>query len=382
MPAEDFIIEGFEPIRMWVENIGPFRDPFQLDFTDDNGDPCNMFLLISENGQGKTTLLDVMIALMGMLQKKQLDSFGHEDLDNVVSFTKDPARAQLDIWVRFFQDGRHQIAVLSLIAGSQGASSIRPWTESELKNAGAVSWNRFGYRRHSSGRMEAIGANDIFVQDILGNIDNQMSEAPDGFLESSVSLPTVLYFTAYRDIPKVQDNGRSISAPEDWKYKTVKHFLSRDRWVHSLDNLLVWLKWIDEERFEEAVSSVNRWVFKDTYKKLEGVKKDPPEAVVTNRGVPHRLDQLSSGEKSLVQMIIRIGAHMTRNTWVVIDELDVHLHPKWQHRVLNILKQIVAETPGVHVIATTHSREILKGFEFETKEAGLRKGGHIIEVNL
>jgi len=81
-------------------------------------------------------------------------------------------------------------------------------------------------------------------------------------------------------------------------------------------------------------------------------------------------------------MMLRIGAHMTRNTWIVIDEIDVHLHPKWQHRVLNILKQIVVETPGITVIASTHSREILEGFEFEIKEAGLKKGGHIIEENL
>lgn len=382
MLADDFIIQGFEPIRMWVENIGPFRDPFELDFTDDNGDPCNMFLLISENGQGKTTLLDVMVTLMGMVEKKAPIAFGHEDLDQTMLGGKDPSRAQLDILVRFYQDGDHQIAVLSLIAGPKGTTSIRAWTESELKDIGAQSWHRFGYRRHSSGRMEEIGAKDTFVQDLLGSVQNQMSTPPDGFGDSGVAEPALLYFTAYRDIPRVQDNGRAIEAPEDWKYRPVKSFLSRDEWIHSLDNLLVWLKWIDENRFQRAVEDVNQWVFKGTPKRLEDVQKDPPEAVISNRGSRHRLDRLSSGEKSLIQMILRIGAHMTRNTWIVIDEVDVHLHPKWQHRILNILKQIVAETPGLHVIATTHSREILQGFAFETKEPGLKKGGHIIEENL
>lgn len=382
MPTGDFSIQGFEPIRMWVENIGPFRDRFELDFTDDNGDPCNMFLLISENGQGKTTLLDVMVALMGMLEKEAPESFGHEDLDRTEIGGGDPSRAQLDILVRFYQDGLQKSAVLSLIAGPKDTTSIRPWTDSELKDVGAVSWSRFGYRRHLSSRMERIGAKDTFVQDLLGSVQNQMSTAPDGFGDSGVSEPTLLYFTAYRDIPRVQDNGRSIVAPEDWRYRPVKPFLSGDKWIHSLDNLLVWLKWIDEDRFQRAIEDVNQWVFKGTHKRLEDVKKDPPEAVISNRGSEHRLDRLSSGEKSLTQMMLRIGAHMTRNTWIVIDELDVHLHPKWQHRVLNILKQIVVETPGMHVIATTHSREILKGFEFETKEVGLRKGGHIIEENI
>lgn len=43
----------------------------------------------------------------------------------------------------------------------------------------------------------------------------------------------------------------------------------------------------------------------------------------------HRLDRLSSGEKNLVQLFLRIGAHMTRNTILLIDEFDVHLHIRW-----------------------------------------------------
>ncbi len=285
MPAGDFSIQGFEPIRMWVENIGPFRDPFELDFTDGNGDPCNMFLLISENGQGKTTLLDVMVSLMRMLEDENSSSFGHEDLDRVEVLGKDPSRAQLDILVRFYQDQEQQSAVLSLIAGPKDTTSIRAWTDSELKSAGASSWNRFGYRRHSSGRMEKIGGNDAFIQDLLGTIRNQMSVPPDGFGDSGVTEPTLLYFSAYRDIPKVEEYDRSIAAPEDWRYRPVKPFPSRTEWIHSLDNLLVWLKWIDEERFQRAIEDVNQWVFRDTHKRLEGVEKDPPQAIISNKGV-------------------------------------------------------------------------------------------------
>jgi ABC-type lipoprotein export system ATPase subunit len=383
MLPDNFVIENFEPVKMSVENIGPFHDRFELDLTDSNGDPCNFFLLVSENGQGKTTLLDVMVVLMSMLQADRIiRKFGHEDLDRLIQYGTDSARAQLDILVRFYREGEYQTAILSLIASPEGTSSIRPWTETELKKIGADFWSRFGYRRHRSGHIERIGSKDTFIEDLLSCIHNKMSRGPDGFGESSFTVPTLLYFTAYRDIPKVINKGRSISAPEDWTYRIVKKFLSGDKWVHSLDNLLVWLKWIDDERFERAIDDVNRWVFRDTNKKLEGVQKDPPEAIVSNRGTKHRLDRLSSGEKSLVQMILRIGALMTRNTWVVIDELDVHLHPKWQHRILNTLKKIAVETPGLRIIATTHSREILTGFEFETKEPGLRKGGHIIEENL
>ena len=103
---------------------------------------------------------------------------------------------------------------------------------------------------------------------------------------------------------------------------------------------------------------------------------------MVNENNEHRLDHLSSGEKSLVQLFLRIGAHMTGNTILLIDEMDVHLHLKLQHRLLNILKGMAKDFPGLTIIGTTHSVEIMQGFAFEVKEKGLRKGGHLIEEDI
>jgi predicted ATP-binding protein involved in virulence len=159
------------------------------------------------------------------------------------------------------------------------------------------------------------------------------------------------------------------------------HTFTREggRWLNSLDNLLVWLKWVDDGRFKRAKDIINERVFSGTLKHLKGVRKDPPEAIIVSEGQEHRLDQLSSGEKSLVQMFLRIGTHMTRNTILLIDEIDVHLHTKWQHRLLDQLKQMAKAHPGLTVIVSTHSREILERYQYDAEEEGLRKGGHIIE---
>jgi predicted ATP-dependent endonuclease of OLD family len=74
--------------------------------------------------------------------------------------------------------------------------------------------------------------------------------------------------------------------------------------------------------------------------------------------------------------------HSTRNTWVLVDELDVHLHVRWQHKALNLMKIQVREQPGTTVIATTHSIEILEAFPIDICEEGLVKGGWIIEQDL
>lgn len=45
---------------------------------------------------------------------------------------------------------------------------------------------------------------------------------------------------------------------------------------------------------------------------------------------------------------------------VLIDEIDLHLHPTWQRRCIPILKKIF---PNVQFVVTTHSPLVLTGFE-------------------
>lgn len=64
---------------------GPGRaipgQPYEIDFTDEQDRPCNLFLLMSENGRGKTAVLEYIALLMRQFGAQRLSRFGHEDLD-------------------------------------------------------------------------------------------------------------------------------------------------------------------------------------------------------------------------------------------------------------------------------------------------------------
>lgn len=79
--------------------------------------------------------------------------------------------------------------------------------------------------------------------------------------------------------------------------------------------------------------------------------------------IPVRL--MSSGYRSLIGMIVDIAYRMAvlnpnlqeraieeTNGIVLIDEIDVHIHPKWQWRIVEAL---IDTFPKVQFIATTHS---------------------------
>jgi energy-coupling factor transporter ATP-binding protein EcfA2 len=394
MIADNFLVLDFRPLFLTLEGIGPFQDkPFQLDFTDSNDEPCNFFLLLSKNGMGKTTLIELMAALMGLFELRDPSSLGIEDLDS------GSGRAQWDFLVRVRRDGEETTRLLSLVAGRDQPWGLNPWGKSRLAEYGAEARTVFGFIRHASGRLTEVGRlptihpestgepktviDDGFIEDLLAAMRSNMERAPDAFEDDPLTMPTLLYFSAYRDIPKVKDWDRGVMQPESWGYRPVHRFGTESQgWRGSLDNLLVWLKWLDDGRYERAIEVINDRVFEESIKFLKGVRKQPPEAQVFNGEHRHRLDQLSSGEKSLVQLYLRTGIHMTRNTLLLVDELDIHLHSIWQHRVLAVFKQLAIDHPGMTIITSTHARELIPAFGHDIREEGLRKGGHIIEEGL
>lgn len=88
------------------------------------------------------------------------------------------------------------------------------------------------------------------------------------------------------------------------------------------------------------------------------------EIMYEMNGAVMPLSSLSAGYQSLIWMVFDIAyrmailnPHLGRNICltkgiVLIDELDMHLHPKWQWSVINALATVF---PNIQFIATTHA---------------------------
>ncbi len=378
-------IYEFRPLALILENIGPFRDPYEISFVHENGQPCNFYMIVAANGFGKTTILETFASLMSLLGTENPKKYGQEDLDS------GRGQAQLDILIRVHWEGRDCCFILSLLGGCPNTDlSLKIWLDNDLQKYQAEHWYRCGYFSRIPSKLEALTSNhsNDFVADLFAIIQTGIGTPPEIFGESLYHLPTLMYFSTYRDIPPIETNiQRSIARSAHWGYQIVHRFMPHNEtWLHSLDNLLVWLKWLDDGRFEKARDFINKQLFDGSEKFLEDVRKDPPEAIIRcSEEDTHRLDRLSSGEKNLLQLFLRMGAHITQNTIVLIDEFDVHLHPRWQHKLFNALKAFAGDNPGATVIITTHSVDILdtyvktQGITEKGKERELVKGGHLIE---
>ena len=92
-----------------------------------------------------------------------------------------------------------------------------------------------------------------------------------------------------------------------------------------------------------------------------------PSLTITKNNQDFKIEQLSDGEKMLLMLVTDLARRLaianpnSQNALsgkgiVLIDEIDLHLHPQWQRSVIPSLTQTF---PNCQFIVTTHSPQVL-----------------------
>ena len=88
----------------------------------------------------------------------------------------------------------------------------------------------------------------------------------------------------------------------------------------------------------------------------------PPAAVFTKKdgfGFAHT----SSGEKNILYTMTSLLSAIVPDSLVLIDEPEISLHPAWQMRYVNLLKNILKNYSDGHCILATHSHFMVSDIE-------------------
>ena len=305
----------------------------------------NIIIILGDNGSGKTTVLDTINIL----------------LSSYTSAFPGKSVKQFSQWDVHTDGVRHQAGYLTATADIEvdGRDECIP------------------VRRYRAGRNKAPKSDMAEIR----AYGEAIKECIDQNIDAE--LPVVAYYSTGR--------GR-IEAPER-KRNFQKVF---NRWdcydnVHEADtNFKRFFAWFDlmedEERREqgrlrdfdyrnpvlEAVRmAVERMV--DNFRKPRIETK--PLRFVVDQLMPDgskrelRIEQLSDGYKIAIAMVADIAARMAEanphkenplltSGIILIDEVDLHLHPQWQRTILKNLHDIF---PNVQFIVTTHSPSVILG---------------------
>ena len=144
-------------------------------------------------------------------------------------------------------------------------------------------------------------------------------------------------------------------------------------------NFFDWYKWqenierqIGENKILDAVRDAIYNILSDEDKQFDKLSinwlNNPNGEMIINKGnTPLNINQLSSGEKTLLALVADLARRLAianphrenplmGNGVVLIDEVDLHLHPRWQRKVV---PQLQKTFPNCQFIVTTHSPLVL-----------------------
>jgi predicted ATP-binding protein involved in virulence len=136
----------------------------------------------------------------------------------------------------------------------------------------------------------------------------------------------------------------------------------------------------------EAVREAVSYILGKGFSKLR-VRRATNDLIVNKEGIDISVRLLSDGEKSLIALVSDIAKNLVttypnmENSLegegiILIDEIELHMHPKWQRM---IIPRLTATFPNCQFIVTTHSPQVLSHVQSESIYL-LKKSGEDIVV--
>lgn len=294
-------------------------------------------LIIGDNGVGKTTILEAAVVGLGAC-------FQDISIASSVSIKKEDVRQELIIIDDSPQKVYH--------------SPTRIFCEMDAEDQ-SYQWSRIRKDESANTRMST-------------DYPNKKAKISDYFRVTSNDLTSKLPVLNYQSIYRVMLSKRS-----DFASSSKKLDDRRCGYTGCLDSALdnkfirKWCYAMERKRtpnrryelFKESVSTFMKTLNEEEPSQILFFSEEFEDFVYSSGENTLPISFLSSGYQSALWLVMDIAFRGLQlnpgaNAWedisgvVLIDEIDKHLHPKWQWKVLDALKTTF---PGIQFIITTHA---------------------------
>jgi len=296
-------------------------------------------LLVGDNGAGKTTILDGIAVAIGCW------FLGIPEIYSRHIWEFDARTVMIDRVSEQYEEAKYPVRVSAI---------------GDVEGHGEVQWSRT--RNSSKGRTTYSDAQRI--KNIALRAYQRSKE------NGSYPLPLIVYYGTSRIWDEPRDMGR------------IKRPSRIDGYLGAIDPRIrtaKFIRWMKKQAYADiqdgqsfayhAVCNTIKNCFVDDVKVEYHIRRDRLE-ISTGEQVLS-FDQLSAGQRGVVSLVGDIAVRTvtlnpqydkeapTKTTGIVlIDEIDLHLHPKWQRIFVEAL---ATSFPKVQFIATTHSPFIIQG---------------------
>ncbi|HAD13958.1 MAG TPA: hypothetical protein DCF33_16155 [Saprospirales bacterium] len=341
------------------------------------------------------------------IKKLELQNYrGFKDAS--VAFSED------NIAVLFGWNGSGKTSVLdaiaTLISGipfPKKNKSHNIWLEDEDISAGQ---NEATIHAH----VERLGK-DIFISEskTLGKDSNFSTSVKIPFVVLTDVLPVIAYYRTNREIPIDRKTEYTNSLRPLFDSRTYAYATSVNAKAGTFFDFTEWWRYEEDIENQQKIDKKDfNWESPTLYTIRQGITTfltqmglDFSELRIKRQSTSEidfakpsvkaelhilkgdtelKLSQLSAGERSILLLVADIARRaailntefinpLESSGIVLIDEIELHLHPKWQRAVIGALRNTF---PNIQFIVATHSPQVLGGVEngnvFEIEDFQIR----------
>jgi len=325
--------------RLYLENFRNFKS-LDIQFPD-----SDIIVLIGSNGSGKTTILDA-IGFCLAHQSGQLTSQKDEYYIESSLSKNDIKNGEIKTIIKsdlFYNGSKIQITESKEIDQNGVGFEITPNNYfSEIRkqlilNNSSVNLPLLVYYR--------ANRTSIIENDLKPNIYYNKRLEGYQFSFNSIKSSFNLFESWFLHLENIENEGKVNNKDFNFEFQGLK---------------------IIRHALTEFMSRINN----ANYFNLRGVRSEHSGngfLAIQKGETVLKLAQLSMGEKMLLYIVSDIARRLVilndfdnlslfKDGVVLIDELELHLHPEWQRRIVNALRKTF---PGIQFIVTTHSPQIL-----------------------
>ncbi|MCL1493200.1 MAG: AAA family ATPase [Pseudanabaena sp. Salubria-1] len=230
--------------------------------------------------------------------------------------------------------------------------------------------DRFILLRHSNEQPRQIDLQQTLQSRTLtGNLEagEQETRTVLANLKSSTNQPIAIYFSPKRQLP---GRPRSLIDRQSSETSQAYSYALQDREVE-LREFLNWFRVQERlDKSKKVLDSLRDVVseFIPEFTNLQLQETPKLAFVVQKNGKPFEMHQLSDGERSLLALVFDLTRRLAianpkssnpiakGSAIVMIDEIELHLHPTWQRQVL---RRLTSTFKNCQFIITTHSPQVI-----------------------
>ena len=361
-----------------VENIRCFGERQTLDLSDGEGNPAFWTLILGDNGVGKTTLLQSLTWMRTVEEPKEGVDYYPEPIKsdtkkkqkafNGEGVLLKPIMDDLDENTEIERLVRNGDNIVSKIKGTYLIRSVHNSTLVE------VGMNI----RRSGGKLEEV---------------NPVPDYVKTFQEPKLLAYGASRHMAIRNIDKMElrDPVRNLLSESADLYDAEQVLLDLDYKAHKntegkVKLLLECVKELLVDLLPDIENSSSIQIFGPRGfgddEEASGVKISMPYGSVS-------LPALSLGYKTMFAWAVDLALRLLwsnpeskrpleESAIVIIDEIDLHLHPKWQRTLRTYLCK---HFPNVQFICTAHSPFLVQVSEESNVAVLMKEGNHVVIEN-